>query len=68
MKFDITKESWLPVRTLQGERKMLNLMDFLEQSPSLQSLDGLNPMEEYSIHRFLSVFLLAVFSPKRWEN
>ena len=68
MEFDITREPWLPVRSVQGETRELNLLDFLEQSPELKGLDGLNPMEEYSVHRFLAVFLLAVLKPKVWED
>ena len=67
MRFDITRDPWLPVRSVQErETKELNLLDFLEQSPKLNSLDGLNPMEEYSIHRFLAVFLLAALRPETW--
>lgn len=68
MKFDITLDSWLPVKTLQGEVKTINLLECLEQAPSIKELDGLNPMEEYSIHRFISVFLMSIFRPERWTD
>ncbi len=68
MKFDITQEPWIPVRTAQGDHRTLNLLEFLEQSPDLRSLDGLNPMEEYSVYRFFSTFLLAALKPETWMD
>ena len=68
MVFDVTKESWLPVRTLNGEFIELNLLDFLERSQELEDLEGLNTMEEYSIYRFFATFLMAALKPKRWDK
>ena len=68
MKFDITVEPWLPVKTLSGDTKDVSLLEILEEAHQLKAIDGLNPMEEYSVLRFLSVFLTAVFRPETWEN
>lgn len=68
MKFDITIEPWLPVKTLTGEAKTVNLLELLEEAHRLQGLEGLNPMEEYSVLRFFSVFLSAAYRPEIWED
>lgn len=68
MKFDITVEPWLPVKALSGDTKDVSLLEVLEEAHQLKAIDGLNPMEEYSVLRFLSVFLTAVFRPETWED
>ena len=67
MKYDILTEPWLPVRELSGEVTNVGLLELLEEAHRFEAIDGLNPMEEYSVLRFLSVFLTAVFRPKRWR-
>ncbi len=68
MKFDITTEPWIPVRTLSGESRTVGLTELFAEAHLLRGLEGLNPMEEYSTLRFLSVFLSAVFRPNIWED
>ncbi len=68
MRFDITTAPWLPVRTMSGESKTVGLTELLAEAHLLRGLEGLNPMEEYSVLRFLAVFLSAVFRPKVWED
>ena len=68
MKFDVTVEPWLSVKTMSGETKDVSLLEILEEAHQLKAIDGLNPMEEYSVLRFLSVFLTAVFRPGTWED
>ena len=68
MKFDITVGPWLPVKALSGDTKDVSLLEILEEAHQLKAIDGLNPMEEYSVLRFLSVFLTAVFRPETWED
>ena len=68
MKFDITSEPWLPVKTSTGEAKTMSLLELLEEAHRLQGLESLNPMEENSILRFFSVFLSAAYRPEIWED
>ena len=68
MKFDITTEPWLPVKTSSGETRTVTLLEMLEEAHLLQGLEGLNPMEEYSVLRFFAVFLSAAFRPETWED
>lgn len=68
MKFDITSEPWIPVKTSSGEAKTVSLLELLETAPLFQGLEGLNPMEEYSIFRFVAVFLSAALRPETWED
>ncbi len=68
MNFDVRTEPWIPVRTLSGEKKILGLEVVLEQSPDLDGMDGLDTMAEYSLYRFLAVFLMTIYKPKSWRD
>ena len=41
----------------------MNLWDALEQAHTRKSVDGNNPMETYSLYRFLCTFLMAALRP-----
>lgn len=63
MIYDITVEPWIPVRMLDGSRKKVGLLDLFKDAHNIKQLDGLNVMEEYSVYRFLTLFLMAVYLP-----
>ena len=64
MKYDVTVEKWIPVRMLNGERKKISLLELFKTAHEIQQLEGLNVMEEYSVYRFLTLFLMAVYLPE----
>lgn len=64
MKYDVTVESWVPVRMLDGKRKKVSLLHLFKEAHEIERLDGLNAMEEYSVYRFLTLFLMAVYLPE----
>ena len=63
MKYDVLVEPWIPVLMLSGERKKLGLLDVLRQAHLILKIDGLNVMEEFSVYRFLILFVLSVYRP-----
>lgn len=68
MNFDVRTEPWIPVRALSGEKKIFGLEAVLEQAQDLDGMDGLDTMAEYSLYRFLTVFLMTVYRPKSWRD
>lgn len=64
MKYDVTVEPWIPVRLLDGKRKKVSLLELFKEAHEIEQLDGLNAMEEYSVYRFLTLFLMAVYLPE----
>ena len=68
MVFDIRTELWIPVRTLTGKSLMMGLKELLEKAHELQNIDGVTPMETYSVYRFLTVFLMDVYRPETWDD
>ena len=65
MTFDIITEPWIPVLTLEGERKELSLFETLQQAHTLKEVSVVSPLEEFGIYRFLTLFLMAALEPDR---
>ncbi len=68
MNYDVRTEPWIPVRALSGEKKVLGLEALFREAPELEGLDGLDVMTEYSLYRFLTVFLMAAYKPALWDD
>lgn len=63
MRFYVLDEPWIPVVRLNGTSDMLGIRAVLEQAHELKEISVASPLEEYSIHRFLSVFLMDALRP-----
>ena len=61
--YDVTVEPWIPVRMLTGESKKLSLLELFKTAHEIERLDRMNAMQEYSVYRFLALFLTAVYKP-----
>lgn len=61
MHFNVLEEPWIPVRTVDGGYLKLGLREFFEKAPVLSGFDCSNYMEEYSLYRFLALFLSCVY-------
>lgn len=68
MMFDVGTDSWIPTRTLRGESQLVGILDLLKQAHELEGLDGMDPMVEYGVYRFLTVFLMASYCPEDNET
>lgn len=61
--FNVLNEPWIPVVTLDGSRKMLGIRETLKQAPELREISIVDPTEEFSVYRFLSVILMDALRP-----
>lgn len=63
--FNVLDESWIPVVTLEGDKELLGIRETLRRAPELKEISVVSPLEEFSVYRFLSVFLMDALRPKR---
>ena len=66
--FDVIAQPWIPVVDLQGERKELGILDVLTHAHELKRIQDSSPLVEYSVYRFLIVFLMDAFRPETEED
>ena len=66
--FNVLDEPWIPVVGLDGSREILGIRETLRRSPELKEISLVSPLEEFSVYRFLSVFLTDALRPKGMEN
>ena len=62
--FDILTKPWVPVLDAAGQKMELGLLETLERAHELQAIQTASPMEEYSVYRFLIVFLMDALRPE----
>ena len=67
MNFDVRTDPWIPVRNLSGEKQVIGLNTLFREAQNLEGFDELDVMEEYSLYRFLSLFLMAAYKPEIWD-
>lgn len=63
--FNVLDAPWIPVVGMDGNRELLGIRDTLRRSPELMEISAVSPLEEFSVYRFLSVFLMDALRPKR---
>lgn len=66
--FNVLEDGWIPVVTLEGKCEMLGIRAVLARAHELEALSDPSPMVEYSLYRFLSVFLMDALRPKDTET
>ena len=62
--FNVLNDAWIPVIGPGEKREMLGIRDLLRRAPELQEISSASPLEEYSLYRFLSVFLMDALRPE----
>ena len=62
--FDILRKPWVPAVDAAGQTMELGLLETLERAHELQAIQTASPMEEYSVYRFLIVFLMDALRPE----
>ena len=65
--FQILTQPWIPVKELDGTMKELSLLETLERAHLLSKIQDPSPMVEYSVYRFLIVFLMDMLRPEDEE-
>ena len=66
--FNVLTQGWIPVIDLEGGRKKLGILDTLKNAHELKAISDASAMVEYSLYRFLSVFLMDALRPKDKET
>lgn len=66
--FDVLKDPWIPVEDLNGETHELSILDALSRAHELRSVCDVSPLVEYSVYRFLVVFLMDALRPQRLSD
>ena len=54
-KFDVLKDGWLPVVTLEGKREMLGIQELLARAHELKELSDASPMVEIMLIKFKKI-------------
>lgn len=62
--FNALTEPWIPVINNKGEAETLGILDTLERAHKIKEISCANLLEEYSIYRFLGLFLTDAFRPQ----
>ena len=63
--FNVLDEPWIPVAAPDGTKELLGIRETLRRAPELREISVVSPLEEFSVYRFLSVFLMDALRPKR---
>ncbi len=62
--FDVLQEPWIPVVTFEGKPSRWGILDAPLRSPDWKEIQDPSPMVEYSVYRFLIVFLMDALRPE----
>lgn len=62
--YNILEKNWIPVVDLEGNAKRIGLKKLLLSAHTLKEVSSANPMTEFSIYRFLSVFVMDMLRPE----
>jgi len=62
--FYVLDEGRIPVEDHQGNRELLGIRQLLKRAHSRKAISDASPMVEFSLSRFLAVFLMNALQPK----
>lgn len=66
--FNVLDAPWIPVVCADGNRELLGIRETLRRAPELKEISAVSPLEEFSVYRFLSVFLMDALRPEDRDN
>lgn len=66
--FNVLTEPWIPTLDQEGVTRELGLLEVLERAHELQTVRSASPLVEYSVYRFLIVFLMDMIRPKEIDT
>lgn len=52
-RFDLVEEPWIPVQTVQGDRREASLRELLTEPSRFSGISASNPVEFFALHRLL---------------
>ena len=62
--FSVLDRAWIPVVTADGQEEMLGIRETLARAHELREISSASPLEEYSLYRFLGLFLMDALRPE----
>lgn len=62
--YNILEREWIPVIDMAGNAQRIGLKDLLLHAHELKEVSSANPLTEFSIYRFLSVFVMDMLRPE----
>lgn len=62
--FKVLDQPWIPIVRLDGEEKVYGIRETLFQAHSIREISLASPLEEYSLYRFLGLFLMDALRPE----
>lgn len=62
--FNVLNDPWIPVTSLEGKQEKLGIRNALENAHHYKEVSSVSPLEEYSIYRFLGLFLMDALRPE----
>lgn len=62
--FSVLDQAWIPVVALNGREEMLGVREVFARSHELREIFSASPLEEYSLYRFLGLFLMDMLRPE----
>lgn len=63
--FNALDAPWIPVITAEGTEELLGIRQTLFRAHELREISSASPLEEYSVYRFLGLFLMDALRPER---
>ena len=63
--FNLLDRGWIPVVFPDGSIRELGIRETLEKAHELREISDPSPLEEYSLYRFLGLFLMDALRPKK---
>ena len=62
--FNVLEQPWIPVATLDGKNEVLGIREVIQRADALREISCASPLEEYSLYRFLGLFLMDALRPE----
>ena len=66
--FNVLDRGWIPVVSADGTIRELGIRETLARAHELREISDPSPLEEYSVYRFLSLFLMDALRPKKMSS
>ena len=63
--FNVLEQGWIPVIRSDGSRQLLGIRETLSSAHELREISDPSPLKEYSLYRFLGLFLMDAIRPEK---
>ena len=66
--FNTLERGWIPVVAEDDKEELLGILQVIEKAHELKEISSASPLEEYSLYRFLGLFLMDALRPESEED